>query len=339
MANLYDVASRAGVSKTLVSRVLNHQKGVSEKSREKILAAMRDLKYVPNALARSLVLQKTCVIGVVLDSLCEPYFFGLINGIQEAIIQSGYDVLFCSAQNDIAAKERNVRFFSEGRADGVIIYGSNLSDRTLIQGMSAATFPFVVVENIVEGLQINNVVVDNISGAKAAVGHLAGLGCRSIWHFTGDMKRMASINRKLGYIQGMQENGLPVTPECIVQSDFDINLGHRQMKELLRTRPDSLPDGIFFGGDITAFGALAALQEEGIAVPDRIKIVGFDNDDPRKFQGHLPGLTTLGQPLYHMGRSAVEILLSAVDRPETPCQNRVFYPELIIRESTVAGKE
>jgi LacI family transcriptional regulator len=335
MPSLHDVAKKAGVSKTLVSRVINNQKGVGELSKEKILQAMKDLNYIPNALARSLVLQSTQIIGVVLDSLCEPYFFDLINGIEEAIEASGYDVIFCSAKSKMETKSKQIQFLSQGRTDGVIIYGSNLSDESLIEKLSLSKYPFVVIENELDRLRINNVIVDNKFGAQLAIDHMADLGCSNIWHITGDLSRKASLDRRDGYLLAMQNRKLSVSENMIIESSFDIERGYQQMKKIIESQRGNLPDGIFFGADLTAYGALIALKEANISVPEEIKIVGFDNDSPYKVKEEIPGLTTLSQPLAQMGKAAVEILIKSITYPEQSKQKLIFYPELIVRESTV----
>ncbi|GHV12502.1 HTH-type transcriptional regulator DegA [Spirochaetia bacterium] len=342
MPTLYHVAEKAGVSKTLVSRVLNNQSGVSPASRRKILDAMDAIHYVPNALARSLVLQKTNMLGVVLDSLCETYYFDLIRGVEAAVDQAGYEVLFSSGREGLNRKEKTISFFSQGRVDGVIIYGSNLRDIEMIERLSKRTFPFVIVENEANIPNINTVVLDNVLGGEMAVNHLVSLGCRNIWHFTGDMKRTISQSRKNGYLKGMQKNGLSVKPNMIIESHFDMEYGYTQMKQLLRGLPPSppgenrgLPDGIFFSADVTAVGAMEALMEAGIDIPGQIKIVGFDNDTYCMARHAAPGLTTLSQPLAEMGAAAVFLLLSSIKNPEEKKQTKVFIPKLLVRESSV----
>ena len=147
MATIYDVAREAGVSKTLVSRVINGQGGVSEASTKKIRKAMEELNYIPSAIARSLVLQKTKVIGVILDNLCETYFFNLIKGIEDKTASTDYEVVFTSAHNDSGVKNRYIDFFSQGRTDGMILYGSNIGDDSVLEHLTVMEFPCVVVEN------------------------------------------------------------------------------------------------------------------------------------------------------------------------------------------------
>ena len=147
MVTIYDVAKRAGVSKTLVSRVLNNQSGVSPESRSRIKEAMKELHYKPNTLARSLVLQRTNVVGVILDSLTEQYFFDVIRGVEDTVKENHFRVIFCSGRNDRGEKENYIDFFSNGATDGAIIYGSDLDDADLIRKRAEMEFPFVVVEN------------------------------------------------------------------------------------------------------------------------------------------------------------------------------------------------
>lgn len=334
MASLYDVAKQAGVSKTLVSRVINNQKGVSPLSKEKILQAMKDLNYTPNALARSLVLQKTLIIGVVLDNLCDTFYFDLILGIEHQIDKSDFDVLFCSGRNKEKLKNKYINFFSQGRGDGIIIYGSSLNDESLIQQLSVSKFPFVVVENEIPGLDINNIVLDNQYGSKLAVEHLIECGCKTIYHITGDLTVNAAIDRKYGYIKAMEERNFKVQADMIYEGGFTIDSGYQAVKEMMAGKA-GLPDAIYFGADTAAFGGMMALKEAGVSVPEDIMIVGFDDDKPQKVEVELKKLTTLRQPLYQMGIAAVELLINDIESRVEPKQKQVYYPELIVRETTM----
>ena len=331
---LQDVARLAGVSKTLVSRVINNQSGVSDKSRKKILAAMDELHYEPNALARSLVLRSTDTIGVVMDTLCERYFFNMIDGLETGAERIGYNVIFSSGRNQISCKERAVKYFMQGRTDGVIFYGSRVEDEPLIHNLSKGNFPFVVIENTFPALDINNVVVDNAFGSAIAVDHLFRCGCRKIYHVTGDIQHRASLDRRDGYITAMQRHGITVNDRMIIQANFDFKETYRMMKALL---PELLrgefPDAFYCGSDNTAYGLMLALEEAGVRVPEDVMIIGFDDDTPPP-NHHFRPLTTLAQPLYQMGMSAMEILLESIQTPEGKKNRVVFYPELVIRETT-----
>ena len=220
MSSLHDVAQLAGVSKTLVSRVVNRQSGVSEKNRERILAAMKKLNYKPNAMARSLVTQQTKIIGVVMDTLCEPYFFPLIQGIEEAANSSDYDLAFASGQGNIAHKKQAIRFFLEGRSDGIILYGSRRDDDALIHSLADEHLPFVVVENTFPDLDIENVSLDNAYGTHLMVEHLMRRGCRRIAHVGGDPIYQVSQTRQKGYLEAVEQLGLPRDPHLLISANL-----------------------------------------------------------------------------------------------------------------------
>ncbi len=334
MSSLQDVAKLAGVSNTLVSRTINNQSGVSEKNKKKILAAMEALHYEPNALARSLVKRRTGTIGIVMDTLCEPYFFPLIEGLESAIDTTGYDLVFSSARNSLAHKESAVKYYMQGRADGVIFYGSRLEDEGIIHSLAGGKFPFVVVENTFPMLDINNISLDNAFGSALAVDHLIACGCRKIFHVGGDMRHRVSIDRQNGFITAMQHHGVTVDSRMLIQADFDTESSTRIMAEYLRNTPvKELPDAFYCGSDNTAYGTVTALEEKGIRVPDDIMVIGFDNDAPPRGYRYRP-LTTLSQPLKQMGVSAIETLIAKIEDPQAPCRHIVFYPELVRRQTT-----
>lgn len=335
MATIYDVAKEAGVSKTLVSRVINHQPGVSPSSREKIQEAMKKLKYQPNTLARSLVLQKTSTIGVVMDSLSDAYFFKVINGIEDEAARQKYKVIFSSAGNREIKKEEYIDFFSNGNTDGVIIYGSQLDDEALIRRRAEMNFPFVVVENEIENVKVNNVIVDNIYGSKLAIDHLVKLGCKKIMHVTGDTTVKASLRRWQGYVEAMKEQKLDRYISVIECDRFGVRVGYKVMEAWLKSHTrQEWPDAVYFGADNTAFGGMMALEDAGARIPEDIRIVGFDDDKPWDVERKLKKLTSIRQPLYEMGRKSVELLIDQINDTEAKRRAVVMRPELIIRETT-----
>lgn len=335
MATIYDVAKRAGVSKTLVSRVLNNQVGVSPQSKERICEAMKELNYRPNNLARSLVLQKTSTVGVILDSLSEPYFFDVIEGIEDEIIKSNYKVIFSSARNRVKEKEQYIDFFSNGRTDGVIIYGSYLDDIDMILKRAKMDFPFVVVENDMEDAAVNNIIVDNAAGSKLLVDYLVSLGCKRIIHVTGGKAVKVSLNRWQGYMDAMKENHLEEFIFVMECTDFGIKNGYDSMTNFLKENGrEQLPDAIYFSADNMAFGGMMALEDAGICIPEDIRIVGFDDDKPHNINRKLKRLTTIRQPLYEVGTKATKLLIKQIENPEAARERIVIKPELILGETT-----
>lgn len=331
MVTISDIAEKSHVSRTLVSRTLNNKPGVGPETRKRILSVARDLNYRPNALAKSLVQQKTQTIGVVMDSLCEPFFFDLISGLQDTAEKLNYNIVFSNGRCNADVKLRYLDFFTQGITDGVIAYGSYKKHLSFIERLASNTPCFVLIEGTLPGLKINNVRVDNFKGAYNATTHLIDLGYHKISHFTGDMNYDVSLERFNGFVTAMHDRSIPISASNIVNADFGEESGYIQMQQLIQSQ--KLPEAIFFGADLTAFGALRALYESGIKVPDDIALIGFDGDTPRDTKILYPKLTTYRQPLYQMGEESVKLLVNSILHPETPPVVRIFEPELVIGDT------
>lgn len=331
MVTISEIAQKAQVSRTIVSRVINNRPGVSPETRNKILSLMEEYHYTPNALARSLAMQKTQTIGVVMDDLCNSYFFKLMAGLQDASEELNYNILFCSGRCNREMNQRYVDFLTQGRTDGVIAYGSYLQDEELFSRLQSRSCNFILIEGEIPNRKINNVVLDNFKGAYTATEHLIQLGYKKICHFTGDMNYKVSLDRFNGFVKAMQDHSIPIESSEIIYADFYEQSGYEQMNRLIES--DHVPDAIFFGADKTAFGALRSMQEHGLRSPEDVAIIGFDDDTPETTCMAFPGLTTIRQPLYEMGRASVELLVKAIDHPGMEPTVEVFEPELVIRET------
>jgi LacI family transcriptional regulator len=335
MANINDVAKLAGVSRTLVSRALNGTSGVGADSRLRIQNAMKALNYKPNAIARSLVKQKTYIVGVVMDNLCDVFFFDLIWGIEEVVVKSEYNVIFCSAHDDKAAKLRYISFFTQGRADGFIVYGSNLSDEEMISSTENSNFPVVVVEHNLEGRNINNVVVNNAYGSRLALNHLFECGCKKICHITGNLEIKAARDRRDGFIDTMREKGYPVGDSGIIESDFTVEGGYQAVSSYItKYGKNALPDAFYFGGDRPAYGGMMALEDNNIRIPEDIMVASFDNAKVPVPNRRFKGLTTIAQPMFELGRTAMKVLLEDIEQCKEEKKRVVLNPSLVIRETT-----
>ncbi|MGB8452890.1 MAG: LacI family DNA-binding transcriptional regulator [Anaerocolumna sp.] len=353
MATIKDVAERAGISTTLVSRYLNGQKGVSESSKKKIMEAIRELNYRPNGIARSLVLQKTHSIGIVLDNLCAPFAARLIRGLEQGAgafdKDNNYNVLYCSSNGDMQKKKEQVQFLTQGRVDGIIIYGSLLSDDAIISQLASSAFPFLLIENDLNGFDVNKVVIDNMEGAYQATEYLIRQGHKRIAHIAGNMNLKITLERLNGYIRALQDNQIAVDQELIRYPDLssaghsivpvsncrgDITYyeaGYEEMKRMLNK--EILPDALFFATDISAFGAIKALEEAGIKVPEDVSVIGFDDEAPGDYGSTCRPITTMRQPLQEAGYIGIKTLIHSIQYPEFPKERVVLKTELIVRDS------
>jgi DNA-binding LacI/PurR family transcriptional regulator len=351
MPTIKDVAEKAGVSVTLVSRTLNNLKGVKLESRAKIMQAVRDLNYVPNGLARSLVLQKTHTIGIVLDNLGSSFISRLIKGLEKGAEDfdkmNVYNVMYCSSNGDIQKKQRHISFLTQGRVDGILIYGSLVTDDEIIFNLSQSSFPFILIENDLEGVDVNKIVMDNVDGAYRATQHLIGLGHRRIAHVTGNINLKITLDRLNGYIRALQDAQIPIDPSLIVYPDFgtasenkagDIwstdtffRCGYDSIKKLMDR--ENRPDAVFFATDISAFGAIKALEEMELSFPEDVSIIGFDDERPSDFGCSFEPISTVRQPLELAGYTGIKRMIHSLQNPEAPKERTVLKMELVIRGS------
>jgi len=331
MATISDIAQKANVSRALVSRVLNNKSGVSPENREKILRIIKELNYTPNALARALVTQKTQTIGVVMDDLCEDFFFDLIKGMHDMGDSLGYNMIFCSGRDNQEVKFKYVDYFLNGRTDGVIAFGSRIADLQVFIEIFKRTSNFVLIEGDIPDQEYNGVQLDNRGGAYRATQHLIKLGYSKIWHVTGNMDYKVSIDRKDGYLDAMKKSERKVSADMIIEADFSEDMAYENIKELLKN--ESPPDAFFVGADKTAFGVIRALTEHGIRVPEDVAIIGFDGDKPDSYGIKFPILTTMRQPLYEIGQKGVELLVRSIQDDGHKPEKIVVEPEFIFGET------
>ncbi len=330
MANINDVAKRAGVSKTLVSRVINNKKGVSEENRKKITAAIEELGYRPNELARSLVLRRTKTIGVVFDGIHSGIYLDLIKGMEEGSISEGLNIVFSSSKYNADIQINYLDFFVNGRSDGIIIYGC-YNNVDYLKRLSRTGFPFVLTEYEIPGYDVNNVLVDNFNGAYKGTEHLIKLGHKKILHFTGDRHLKVSIDRLNGYLQAIHDNGIKLDDDMVVHSRFYERSGYENMKTVL----DKLkrPFAVFCGSDAIAYGAIRAIYERGLKIPEDVAIVGFDDVQSLSTDICFPSLTTVKQPFVEIGTTSVKLLSKAIKNPNKKAEKILLNTELIVRKT------
>ena len=239
-------------------------------------------------------------------------------------------MLFCSGSNNIDIKMKYVDYFSQGRTDGIIAYGSNLTDEQIFRSIAEKS-KCVLIESNLSNCNVNKIQLDNFQGAYLATEHLIKLGYKNILHISGDMNYDVSLERLNGYVQAMHDYKIPLKPGSIVYADYGEDVAYQQMKQLLDS--GLKPDACFVGADKPAFGVLRAAMEKGLSIPDDLAVIGFDDDTPDSRNIVFPGLTTMRQPLYEMGRASVELLVDSIEHPEREAITKKFDTKLIIRET------
>ena len=329
-STLEEVAQLAGVSRSTVSRVINDSPHVSDGTREKVWNAVRTSGYQPHAAARSLVTNRTGIIGLLIPEavktlFSDPFFLLLIQGIADACNHHQYHLMLSVFSGQEGEEDPYRRVVGSGYLDGVVIASTTLDD-PLIPRLLQDRIPFVSVGRYPDE-QASYVDVDNIGGARKAVEHLVESGHRRIATITGPQRMIAGLDRLTGYREALSSHGLPADDGLVAEGDFTEDGGRTAMQRLL---PHD-PDGVFVASDTMALGALKALREADVQVPDDVALVGFD-DMPYAATA-APPLTTLRQPIQRIGSLACETLLDIVENGLEPVRRTVVPAQLVVRAS------
>ena len=328
MANIKDVALHAGVSVTTVSHVVNGTRFVSEVVRQRVEAAVRELDYVPSAVARSLKHNTTHTFGMVIPNNSNPYFAEIIRGVEDRCFAAGYNVILCNSNDDPERQAAYLRVLAEKRIDGLIfvVTGSDAVVRATLGGINT---PLVLLDREVSGVSGDLVEVNHVLGSQMATRHLLELGHPRVACISGPPGLSPSSQRRAGWKDALEHAGVERKESDLARGDFTARGGYLAMQALLRRRPR--PTAVFACNDLMAFGALTAAREAGIAVPQQLSIVGFDDIDLAAFSA--PPLTTVAQPKQQIGTVAADLLLDRVSNARTDNRQMILDPELRVRAS------
>jgi len=332
MTTIKEIAKLAEVSRSTVSRVINHDPNVSEQTRRKVQAIIDELGYQPNPVARSLISGRTHVLGLVIpmtysNMFTDPFFGLLAQGISSTCTANNYTLMLWLIEPDYE-KRVNDNILNNRLIDGMIL-ASNMIKDPLIEGLIARNVPLVQIgrNNYPD---ISSVDADNIYGAMTAVRYLLSIGRKNLATVTGNMDLYSGRDRLTGFQQELQEHNLPICEDRIIFGDYTEIGAYEQTKLLIK---QASFDGLFVASDIMSFGTLQALQEAGLRVPEDVALVSFD-DIPAAAR-HKPALTTVRQPIHQMGAIAAQTLIDQLDSKHSLTHRRIILPtELILRETT-----
>lgn len=329
MATIRDVAALAGVSYTTVSHVVNDSRPVRADKRERVLAAVAELKFVPSAVARSLKVRATGTIGMLVPSNTNPYFAEIAQGIEGFFRRHGYCVFLCNSDNDIATQREWLRVLHEKRVDGLIV-ASVGDEACAADALAHADVPIVVIDRPIAGIRADSVQVDHQGGAAMATRHLIDLGHRRIACIAGPDSTAVSASRVNGFRMAMAEHALAVPPEAVAVGDFSSPGGYAAADKLFR---EYAPTAIVAGNDVMAIGALRAAAERGLKVPEDCSIIGFDDIEMSRYI--YPALSTVGQAIVRLGETAATSLLDRIcGRVTGDMRELTLPPRLLLRESS-----
>ncbi|MEJ6483815.1 LacI family DNA-binding transcriptional regulator [Nostoc punctiforme UO1] len=331
--SIEDIARRAGVSHSTVSRALRDNALISSKVREEIKQLAQEMNYVPNAIAQSLQNKRTNTIGVVVTSIADPFFAEVVDGIEQIARPAGLSVLLSASHRDLEQEIAAIDTFHRRRVDGILVADSRISKQHTKQ-LTQIAVPTVLINSQTEDQCeiFHSVAIDDRLGARLATEHLISLGHTSIGYLGVSDRSRSNHQRLEGYKMALAEAGLPQNPDWVAISDeydtriSDVATGQNMLSKLLTAEVT----GIFCYNDMVAVGALLACQELGILVPRNLSLVGFDGIALGSYV--TPALTTVSQPMLEIGGYAMQMLIDLL--ADKAVENRVLSPFLVERGSS-----
>jgi len=326
-----DIARLSGFSRSTVSLVLNDSPRISETTRKKVMEVMQKVGYQPNVLARRLAERKSMMIGVIIPqtfhALSDLYFSEAISGISDVLMNSGYKLMLQMAIPEFKVQKKYVNLFTEKYIDGLLIIGS-LMDEEMVKVLHELEYPIFLVNSTFEG--VSSVIADNQSGASQAVDHLVRLGHKSIGIIKGLENVTTGADRSIGFAKAIHRHHLPLREEWVAYGTFSEESGYVCMQQILGQRHH--PTAMFIANDMMAIGAIRAIRQHGLKVPEDMAVVGGDDI---KLAAYIdPPLTTIRQDMYEIGALAASELVSMIQKETygTPVQ-KIVPTQLNVRKS------
>ncbi len=331
MSTIVEVAKRAGVSVGTVSNVIRGNPQVGREYRERVEAAIRELDYHPNEIARSLKVKQTYMLGMVLPDITNPFFPEIIRAVEDQALQRRYLLVTANTDEHIERERNIVSALRSRRVDGLLLASAPGTDSTHIRKVIDAGISVVCFDRFPVGVKTDTVLLDNVRGGEECVRHLVRSGYRNIAIITGPLELQSAKERLRGYENALDEAGIKTAKELILEGDFREESGHRLAKQLLlrRVRPDS----ILVCNGVMTLGVLQAFEELGVRYPEDVGLATFD--DLAGDRSFYPRLTVVAQPGLEMVARAATLLNDRIERKVSgkPITIRMM-PTLIVREST-----
>jgi LacI family transcriptional regulator len=329
-----DVAQRAGVSVAVVSYVVNDgPRPVAAATRAKVEAAIAELGYYPNELARSLRLRQSSTIGLIIPNVTNPVYAEIALSMESICTQEEYLVLLCNSGRDPVQEKKYVQLLRAKQVDGVVMI-PNQEPLELIWPLQQAGIPTVVLEHDLP--EVHCIALDDLQGGQLGTLHLLSLGHRRIAFIKRPSSSATSAQRVMGYRQALETAGIAFDPALVIESEAGQRGGYRAMQQLLGLA--ELPTAIFTHNDVLASGAMHAIRQAGLAIPGDFSVIGYDDIASSAYLA--PPLTTVKFPKEEMGRRAAEIILQLARPKQNLPAHTIWLPaELVVRDSTASPPE
>ncbi|MDT0123185.1 LacI family DNA-binding transcriptional regulator [Paenibacillus sp. RRE4] len=330
MITIYDIAKKANVSAMTVSKVINRTGRISTATRERVQQVIDELGYIPNSNARSLVLQRTHMVSLLITDITNPFYTTLARGAEDAAHLRGYRVLFGNSDEDYRKEKDYVEAILSTRVDGVLF--APAGDRSLphLQQLQARNIPFVFLDRTVPGITSDVIAGDSREGAIELIRYLIQLGHEHIALVNGSSEVSTARLREDGYIEGLQEAGITPDPSLILRTSYRDFSDDEGLERLLSRSQQ--PTAIFAANNMLAIGVIRLLRKRGIRVPEDISVVCFDDLDLASASD--PFLTVIAQPAYEFGYQGMNMLIDRIEgKLSSDAENMILSSELRIRTS------
>jgi len=325
MATLKDVAERAEVTVTTVSRVINNRGYISEQTRKKVYDVMKELNYQPNELARSLSMQRTNTIGIIVPHIVHPYFAKLISNLENAAANKGYKILLCNSKAKNEKELEYIQMCKSNRVSGIVLCSRNVD----IEEMKNLDIPVITIERNLEAGTVG-IQCDNYQGGCLATEHLISLGCKNLLHLSGiKNENMPADARAEGFIGVCEKHGVRHREVMATSTIYNTLDYHEHIRKAIEEDP--FVDGIFASSDLIAAQTIQICAEMNLSIPGQIRLVGFDDVDIARLT--TPTITTIRQPVREMAEWAIEFIQRSLDQEAVPEQFKLPVT-LVKRNST-----
>ncbi|HML24788.1 MAG TPA: LacI family DNA-binding transcriptional regulator [Aggregatilinea sp.] len=328
-ATMKDVAKLAGVSVQTVSVAINNKETISDETRERVLAAIEEVGYRPYTVARSLRTGSTQTIALVVSDITNPFFASMANIVEDYAHASGYSLLLYNTHSDLEREKNYIRMATQRWIDG-LLFVSTKDEMYGLEALQEANIPVVAIDRIPNNYDGPSVILDNMKTGRMVAEHLIDLGHKHFAHISGPMDLLLSRERLQGYQDVIQQHGLPPAISACGDDSWTAESGYQAMRSLLQASPR--PTAVFAGNDRMAIGAMRAIIEAGLRIPDDISVVGIDDIELSSYQ--IIPLTTVRQSLVDVATIGIKILLDILSGQEPEQSQVVCEPRLVVRSST-----
>lgn len=328
-----DVATYANVSTATVSRVLNGNYPVSEEVISSVMKAVKELNYHPDAIARSLKNKKTFIVGFVVSDISNVYFMEMAKGIESIISNEEYNIIFSSTNDDEEKEKKIIKLLYERRVDALVIAPAS-NDAAYINDLIEQGLYIVIVDRRVSGIKADSVIEDNFNAVYKLINHIISKGHKKISIINGLSSISTSLERFEGFKKALEDNDIELPQEYVLEGNYNKEKAYEEVKKMLIKCKDNRPTAIFAANNIMAEGAMAAIKDYGLNIPEDVSLVSFGNISVPELI--YPKLTVVSQNAYAMGKKIGEVLLGKINDENRLAENYMEYvmvPEIKFGES------